>query len=285
MQRSQLAGRWYPGDPERLAGVVDAYLTAADAEPDPALRAVIVPHAGYEYSGRAAGAAFARIPRGRWRRAAVLAPSHFRLFSGAAVHPGEGFETPLGIVPVDREAAGHLTGFPGFHGDPAPYRGEHSLEIELPFLQRVDPELAIVPVLVGAGEGSFAELAPGLRALADDETLFVVSSDFTHYGKAFDYLPFPPSGAGEVAEGLRELDRGAIEAVCRLAPEELTAYVRRTGITICGRAPITAFLHSFRDSRLAGALVSYYTSLGVTGDYEHSVSYAAIVFAPSGAGA
>lgn len=280
IQPSNLAGTWYPADREELRGTVRELIDEARAQTDDRVCALVVPHAGYRYSGRCAGAAYARLPRGRWRRTAILAPSHYQFFAGGAVFPGSGFETPLGIVEVDRAGAQSLGNFSGFFLSGAPYDREHSLEIQLPFLQVVDPDLRVIPILVGADvrNQSFSELAPGLRELDDGETLFVVSSDFTHYGASFDYLPFPPVDPGQVAAGLRRLDEAAIDLVCGGDASGFEAYVERTGITVCGRAPIAAFLHSA--SKLAGELVAYTTSLDVTGDYEHSVSYAAIVFNP-----
>ena len=272
---SQIAGTWYPGDARELAHAIDGFLDCADGAPDESLRALVVPHAGVRYSGKAAGAGYARVPRGRFRRVVLLAPSHYHHFEGGAVFTGDGFETPLGTVAVD-PSANELAGAPGFVATAAPYAREHAVEIQLPFLQRIDAELRLVPVLVGS-EKRLADLTPGLRSLQDDETLFVVSSDFTHYGAAFDYLPFPPSNGVEVAAHLRELDSGAIEPVCRVDPEAFESYVRTTGITVCGRAPIGAFLRAC-PAGLEGSLVSYYTSLDVTGDFEHSVSYAAIAF-------
>jgi len=278
-----LAGRWYPADRADLRSEVERLL----GEPcvDPALRAVIVPHAGYAYSGRVAGAGFARIERGRWRRAVVVAPSHFHRFDGAAVFPGKGFRTPLGVVAIDREAAARLAARPPCALAAAPYAGEHSLEIELPFLQLADPALPVVPVLVGAGdeESTLAAIGRELRLLDDGHSLFVVSSDFTHYGEQFDYLPFPPDDPATVASEIRALDFGAIEPIRRGDPEAFADYVERTGITVCGRGPIRAFLH-LAAGALAGELVSYATSLDVTGDHEHSVSYASIAFHPASAG-
>jgi len=284
IQRSNLAGTWYPADPEELRAEVTRCLGDSRGE-DGELGAMIVPHAGYRYSGRAAGAAFAKLTPGRWRRAVVVAPSHYHAFDGAAVFPGTGFATPLGIVPVDQAGARMLMESPLFAADPRPYAREHSLEIELPFLQVVDPALSIVPVLVGSHDDAvrLAALGRALGALDDHETLFVVSSDFTHYGSQFGYLPFPPDGPDSVAAELRRLDFGAIEPIRRGDAQGFASYVNATGITVCGRGPITAFLH-FGAERLAGELLEYYTSLDVTGDYEHSVSYAAIAFRPTRGG-
>src|SRR5262249_7995896 len=156
------------------------------------LRAILVPHAGYRYSGSTAGTAFAKLGRGRWRRAVVVAPSHYRRFAGAAIFPGDGFETPLGIVSVDRDGARRLAAASLFAADARPYAAEPALEIEPPSLQVVDPALTVVPVLVGSHDAvdELATLGRGLAVLDDDETVFVISSDFTHYGKSFGYLPF-----------------------------------------------------------------------------------------------
>jgi AmmeMemoRadiSam system protein B len=286
IQRSNLAGTWYPADPDELRAEVNRCLGGQRGE-DGELGAMIVPHAGYRYSGPAAGAGFAKLAPGRWRRAVVVAPSHYHAFDGAAVFPGSGFATPLGVVRVDREGTGALMQSPLFAADARPYAREHSLEIELPFLQVVDPALQVVPVLVGSHDDAaqLAALGRALGALDDRETLFVVSSDFTHYGAQFGYLPFPPDGPESVAAELRRLDFGAIEPIRRLDAEGFASYVAATGITVCGRGPITAFLYA-ANRRLAGELLEYYTSLDVTGDYEHSVSYAAIGFraAPGAAG-
>ncbi len=280
IQRNNLAGTWYPADAVELRDTIRSFLDESRAEVDNSVRALVAPHAGYRYSGRCAGAAYARIPRGRWRRTAILAPSHYHAFAGGAVFPGSGFETPLGIVEVDRPAAQALGQSPGFFPSDVPYGREHSLEIQLPFLQVVDPNLRVIPILIGIEppSRSFSDLTPGLRDLDDGQTLFVVSSDFTHYGASFDYLPFPPSDPHQVAEALRLLDGEAIDLVCHMDAEGFEAYVQRTGITVCGRAPILAFLYSAPE--LVGDVVRYLTSLDLTGDYEHSVSYAAIVFRP-----
>src|SRR5262245_2530759 len=105
---ANLAGSWYPADPDELRAEVERSL-GDEPRADPALRAIIVPHAGYRYSGDTAGAAFARVGRARWRRAVVIAPSHYHVFTGAAVYPGTGFATPLGVVRVDRQATRTLT--------------------------------------------------------------------------------------------------------------------------------------------------------------------------------
>ena len=280
IKSASLAGSWYPADPGELRLEIERCL-GDERGGDDTLRAILVPHAGYRYSGPTAGSAFAKLDPGRWRRAVVVAPSHYRTFAGAAIFPGDGFETPLGVVSVDRDGTRRLAAASLFAADARPYAREHALEIELPFLQVVDPALTVVPVLVGSHDAGdeLAMIGRGLANLDDDETLFVISSDFTHYGRSFGYLPFPPRDAEAVAAEIRRLDFGAIAAIGRGDAAAFADYVRSTGITVCGRGPIQAFL-SFARGRFDSDLSAYRTSLDVTGDFEHSVSYAALLFHP-----
>jgi MEMO1 family protein len=279
IKRSQLAGRWYAAAAAELRVQVDALLEQpAPLSPTGVLAGLVVPHAGYIYSGRAAGAGYICLRNGAYRRAVILAPSHFVGFRGVAVLDADAFETPLGVVPVDRSGLGLLIGRPLVRVDAAPFDGEHALEIQLPLLQRVLPAVSVVPALVGdltmEDQGVVAEV---FRRLVDDTTLFIISSDFVHYGGRFGYLPFPADGAERVRAGLKELDMAAIDQVCAGDAAAFGRYVAETGATICGRLPIAVFLR-MHARRSAGHLLRYYTSLDVTGDYEHSVSYASIAF-------
>jgi AmmeMemoRadiSam system protein B len=278
----RFAGSWYQGSPAGLERQTSALLDSADV---PAIAGapvgVIVPHAGYQYSGATAAVAY-RSVRGRpYRRAVILAPSHHSRFRGAATLDVDAFATPLGEIPVDRAALELIADQPLVREDARPYRDEHAIEIQLPLLQRVLPAVAIVPLLVGGLESSdLADFATVLARLAGHETLFVVSSDFTHYGSSFGYLPFPPAGAEPVRKQLRELDMGAINCVVAGDVGAFLRYVTETGATICGREPVAAFL-TWGGRSLSGSLLAYTTSLDLTGDFEHSVSYAAIAFVAS----
>jgi len=279
IKRSTLAGRWYPGTASGLrAGVEQLLAAAVPASPPGALLGLVVPHAGYAYSGRAAAAGYACAAGGGYERVVLLAPSHYTGFRGVAVLDVDGFETPLGVVPVDRAGRAHLRDAALVDDRPEAFENEHALEIQLPFLQLVLPAATVVPALVGdLGPGDAAALGSVFAGLAGDRTLFVVSSDFVHYGWRFDYVPFPSAGAEAVRTGLHGLDMGAIERVCRGDGAGFERYVAETGATICGRHPIEVFL-AMPPVPHCGHLVTYYTSLDVTGDFEHVVSYASIVF-------
>ncbi len=281
VKRTQLAGSWYPADAQRLRQQVEELLRQHRGPSSGALQGLIVPHAGYVYSGRAAAAGYARLRAGEYGRVVILAPSHFAGFHGMALLEADGFETPLGVVAIDRTGVELLRDADLYESNAPAFQGEHALEIQLPFLQQVLPDASVVPVLVG--ELSLAEFpiaAAALHRLMDATTLFVVSSDFVHYGWRFGYLPFRASEAEQVRRDLRALDMGAITRVCAGDADGFQAYLAETGATICGAAPITLFL-TMHGRGTPGELLIYYTSLDVTGDFEHCVSYASIAFARS----
>jgi hypothetical protein len=271
-----LAGTWYPAAAAELRRTVDRLLAEA---PEPAAAGVagaIVPHAGYRYSGTVAAAAYRYLRRDPRRRAVVLAPSHRHDYRGIAVPDADAFETPLGIVPIEPLARSRGRGL--VRVDTGPFHDEHSLEIQLPFLQCSMPGATVVPLLCGSlTAADYREAAELLEDLAGDDTVFLVSSDFTHFGARFGYEPFRPRNAEHARDLLRELDMGAIDPALRGDAAAFRDYIERTGATVCGRVPIMVFL-SWAGPRLRGRILSYATSLDVTGDYDHCVSYAALAY-------
>jgi AmmeMemoRadiSam system protein B/AmmeMemoRadiSam system protein A len=273
VRESVLAGTWYPSDPTELASYVDGLLDGVVAEPpQEPVRALIVPHAGYVYSGETAAEVFARVRGRAYRRVLVLAPSHRVGFEGVSIADVDAYETPLGMVPLDTRAIAGLRKSPLVISEAAAHAREHAIEIELPMLQRaLAPGWKLLPVLVGEiARDQYPMLAELLRPLADAETLVVVSSDFTHYGLRFGYLPFPPDEAAP--ERIRALDEGAVERILAHDGPGLLDYQTETGITICGYRPLALFLHMLpADARVQR--VAYTTSGELTGDWSHSVSY------------
>ena len=282
VKHSELAGTWYAPDAATLRAQLDHLFEAAPVLqghlPRAALAGLIVPHAGYAYSGRAAALGYTCLVRNSYRRAVILAPSHHVSFPGLAVLDVDSFEHPCGQVAVDAAGVAALAAHPLVRVDPEAFQGEHAIEIQLPLLHRVRPDIHVVPLLVGTltVEDQTA-LAPVLSQLRDAETVFIVSSDFVHYGWRFAYVPFAADGLENVRAGLRALDMGAIERICEGDALGFRQYVAATGATICGRLPIETFL-TMHQARTPGRLLTYYTSLDLTGDYEHSVSYATIAF-------
>jgi len=267
--RSSLAGQWYPADATLLKEQLDGFLAGFDSEPLNDVIAVILPHAGYQYSGSTAIKALAGARR-QYHRIVVIGPTHRVSMPEICSLPRVShYETPLGEVPLDQAFVDALVAQPGFEHIPPAHEGEHSVQIELPLLQHLFGDFRLVPIV--AGQLSFAtsqRVAATLKGLLDSDTLIVVSSDFTHYGPRFEYVPF----AEDIAGNLRRLDLGAYTHIEARDAPAFIRYQEETGATICGRVPI-AILLSMLDQSHTCHLVEYTTSGRLTGDYRNSVSY------------
>jgi len=276
-RESALAGAWYPGDPQELAEYVDGLLDgAAGAVAEMPVRALIVPHAGYRYSGATAAEVFAMVRGSEYKRVFVLAPSHRSGFRGLSIADVRAYETPLGLVPLDRPAVAALRKSDLVDTDPTAHAREHAIEIELPMLQRaLKPGWQLVPVLVGRMDAAdYRKAADLVRPLLEDGTLVVVSSDFTHFGPRFGYMPFALDGA--TPGRIRSLDEGAIERVLAADATGFLDYKSETGITICGFRPLALLLHLIPDDARVQR-IAYATSGDLTGEWENSVSYVSML--------
>ena len=263
---SPIAGTWYPGDAGQLAKNIDRLLEGeSKAEPHAELVGVIVPHAGHRYSGTVAGNAFSLFRGLTPEIVAVVSPMH-NLAPGQVLTSGHAaYQTPLGNIPVDQEAVRMLSGAlkarTGFALYPLRNDREHSLEIELPFLQRALGEFRLLPVMIlDQRESTAHALGDALgETLAGRKALLVASSDLSHF--------FPDAVARQMdAEMMRRVERFDPEAVIRAEDEEAAS--------ACGRAAIAAVLWA---SRALGAdrvsLLAYANSGDVTGDKSSVVGY------------
>jgi len=188
---SAIAGSWYPADPQELAGMIDEMLGAEPAV-DGAPIALLVPHAGYVYSGLVAAAGFRQLTRGEYDVAVIIASDHqMPLSAPISVWAEGGFETPLGVVPVDADLARALIqADPRITFDPTAHDGEHPIEIELPFLQRVCPRCRIVPILMGSDDETTVQVLSDalLQSLPGRRAVVVASSDLSHYPRREDAI-------------------------------------------------------------------------------------------------
>jgi hypothetical protein len=262
-----VAGSWYPGTAPSLGAAVDGYLaqTTRDAIGD--LVAIVAPHAGLMYSGPVAAHAY-RLLVGRTFDVAVLVgPSHFLGFDGVAVHASGGFATPYGVVAVDADCAAALMGAaPLVHEHPRAHTREHSLEMQLPFLQRVAPGIKIVPLLMGRQTADTARaLADGLAAvLRGRNALLVASTDLSHYHDA----------ATAAA-----LDAVVIDHVAQFSPDGLQAVLEARPEHACGGGPMVAVMRAARDLGARDAVVLQYADSGdVSGDKSAVVGYLSAAF-------
>jgi AmmeMemoRadiSam system protein B/AmmeMemoRadiSam system protein A len=279
IRRAQVAGSWYPGDKAQLAAYIDGLLASAPSRKiDGNITALISPHAGYRFSGKAAAAGYVLL-RGRdIRRVVVLAISHHFPLRGVSIPDVTHFETPLGLIPVDGAAVARLRRTSVVDAVPDAELDEHSLEMQLPLLQRVLPSFTLVPMLVGdMRDADYVELASALAEIVDAHTLVVASSDFTHRGDNYHYEV--PAGKGTLQERLARVDDGSVAQILKLNRRGLLAHADKTGTTICGLHPIALLLELLgRFPGMRGQVISRYTSGDVTSDWSSTVTYVDIAF-------
>jgi len=255
-----VAGMFYPEAPSALGVAVRDYLAQAAPRPSgkPATpKALIVPHAGYVYSGPVAASAYARIAAGRAtiRRVVLLGPVHRVPIRGLALPAAKAFSTPLGTVEIDSAAAAEALALSQVQTSEAAHALEHSLEVQLPFLQTLLENFRIVPFAVG--DATAAEVAEVIdRLWGGPETLILVSSDLSHYH------PY-----GEA----RAIDRGTVEEILAM-----TSAIDHE--QACGATPINGFAVCARRRGLAGELLDLRNSGDTAGDRSRVVGYAAFAF-------
>jgi AmmeMemoRadiSam system protein B/AmmeMemoRadiSam system protein A len=284
--RSQLAEMgWYASDVKALNEQIDGLFQQAQAKPIDNVIALILPHAGYAYSGRTAAACI-KTTNKQYKRIIVMGPTHrLPMEEILSVPTATYYQTPLGQIPLDVEFINKLLRYSIFRHVPQAHeygRGgqEHSVQIELPLLQHGQKNFELVPIVAGqCSRETVAKAAAILKSLVDEDTLVVASSDFTHYGPNYGYVPFKE----DVPEQIKKLDMGAYEYVAKLDGPGFLGYRRKTGETICGYVPIATLLSMLSEPDQAH-LVQYASSGEMTGDYTNSVSYLSVAFSGTWAG-
>ena len=267
-RRPAVAGSFYPSNPDRLGALIDACLEEASGEVKPGDPVgVIAPHAGYVYSGPVAGYAFRRI-NPDVRRVVVLAPSHRGRFQGAAIVPEGCSETPLGDVAIDGEISAALASRARFASIREAHELEHSLEVQVPFLQRVLGTFAIVPVIIGTTDlGICREIAAGLHATLGDggvKTAVVISTDLSHYH------PY---------DAAKSLDRRFIDAVTTMDEERVSEVIASGRAEACGEGPVIAGMALCKAmGATRAALLRYANSGDTAGSRDQVVGYFAASF-------
>jgi hypothetical protein len=270
---------WYQQDKNRLDKQLEDYLVIAqkyfDVHTDPAtIRALIAPHASYAFVGLCAATAYQALlqkdvhkphyksqKNGIIKRVIVLAPSHYASFKNIALPNFTLYQTVLGDLPVDQEAIAQLGKKTSlFKINPEAYRQEHALEMQLPFLQKTVANFKLVPLIIGTlTTNDLPEIVSGLKEIIDDTTLLVLSSDFVHYGRNFDYTPFHD----HILDRIRLIDSRVVQALASLSPKLFDEAIQQTRATVCGREPLRIFLALVEAGTYQGLesrLTCYYTS-------------------------
>lgn len=251
-----VAGMFYPADPDDLRDAVCGFL--ADCQRGAAPKAMIVPHAGYIYSGPVAATAYARLSAAAdtIRRVVLLGPSHYVGFHGLAATEADFFTTPLGSIPLDKAAIKSITHLPQVLVLEQAHVREHSLEVQLPFLQTVLKEFKLVPLVVGEAEPD--EVSEVLEVLwGGAETLIIISSDLSHY---HDYIT------------AQAMDRAASKAIEELLPDALS------DDQACGHNPVKGLLKAAAHHGLHTTTLDLRNSGDTAGSRERVVGYGAYAF-------
>jgi len=261
-----VAGRFYPGEPARLSAQLDSFLADQTHAERICARACLVPHAGYIYSGAVAAAVYLRVEIPA--RVILTGPRHFPRGAPLAILSEGAWQTPLGLAQINQGLARKIAhACPLLREDQVAHSAEHSLEVQVPFLQRLAPAFTFVPIVLGAVP--YDELETLGRALAKviredpEPILLIASSDMNHY---------------EPDAVTRVKDRKAIEPLLSLEPRELYDTVRREDISMCGYGAAVAMLTAVRQlGATQGTLVRYATSGEASGDFDQVVGYAGII--------
>ena len=262
-----VAGQFYPGNPRELSALIERYTAQEKLQEKVKVKACLVPHAGYVYSGAVAGAVFGRVSLPK--KILVVGVRHYPQGEALAILSEGTWRTPLGDVPIETPLAMRLRKeCTALREDSVAHSREHSLEVELPFLQVLAPGFSFVPVALGTLRyAEFKEMGEGLaRVLQEtqEEILIVTSSDMNHY---------------EDDETTRKKDGMAIERMLKLDPKGLYEVCREKHISMCGLGPAVSTLIAMNHLGVRKAeLVCYATSGDVSGNRDEVVGYAGITF-------
>ena len=269
-----VAGTWYPGDSVTLASAIDQHFECVTGRVTGDIIALVSPHAGLMYSGPVAAHAYRQLEGRAYDVIVLVGPSHHVGFEGVAVAARGVFETPLGDIEVSADDADMIIASCRVVSEvPAAHRREHSIEMQLPFLQRVLPGVPIVPLVMGhQSRATVNALAEGLAsAMASRRALLVASSDLSHYHD---------SHRAEL------LDRVIVDAIDRFDPEAVERALAREPGHACGGGPIVSVMRAARALGAADARVLCYADSGaVSGDTSAVVGYCAAVLGTFGAAA
>jgi AmmeMemoRadiSam system protein B len=258
IRQPAVSGLFYPDDPDTLRSAVNGFLAEAPVQEYELPKAIIVPHAGYIYSGPVAACVYARLARGHEsiERVVLLGPSHRVPFYGLAATGVSCYRTPLGDIEIDQQSVARVLELPQVVKLDDAHASEHSLEVQLPFLQMLLDDFKLVPLVVGdATDEEVAEVLERLRG--GPETLIVISSDLSHYN---DYAT------------ARRMDQATSESIVSLQPERL-GYE-----DACGRIPVSGLLLQAKQRGLRGELVDLRNSGDTAGDKQRVVGYGAYAF-------
>jgi hypothetical protein len=282
-----VAGQFYEQNQDKLLRQIkDAFLSVRGPRELPnknrkgQIKGIISPHAGYAYSGACASHGYKALAEAEAADLyIILGPSHNGFHKSC--YSEDDWDTPLGLLDSDDDF-GHILGDDLIDLIPFPHKEEHSIEVQLPFLQfacdDIKKDLKFMPIIIS--EIDYEETAKDLiKAIKEYEKkgkkiIIIASSDFTHYGASYGYVPFEK----KVKDSMYNLDKAAIDLILKLDSDGFLNYCEKTRATICGKYPIYVMIEIMKAKKAKAELLQYYTSADIAGDYASAVGYASILF-------
>lgn len=276
------AGSWYPARKNDLnilmqrlsVDAQDAFAMQADTDE---IRAIIAPHAGYIFSGKVAAAVYNLVADMKVNRIIILGPSHELPFEGIAVPTFIQYRTPLGTLVVDINAITTLKRDRIVVSGNEYFKPEHSIEMQLPFIQRSIPRAHIIPIVVGSlSNEQVTHVASLLKPFITPKTLVIISSDFTHYGKNFSYVPFTQN----IILNIEQLDSAVLHPIQHQQRADFEHVIETTHDTVCGYNPIRILLELIKQDAFGPVttrLVAHDSSYSIDNDPRRIVSYASLI--------
>jgi MEMO1 family protein len=267
IRQPAVSGLFYPADPTLLSLTVDRLL---DDQPAARLAgrplAIVSPHAGYAYSGPTAAAAYAVLRGIPFRTAVIVSPSHREYFNGISVYDGDAYRTPLGLINVDVELREKLLEHKGvIVSSPLGHRDEHAVEVQLPFIQRINPEAKVLPIVMGDQRGEYCLiLARALAGILTPDCMLIASSDLSHFHDQGQALG---------------RDRIIADDIASMQPMRLLDHLTEQKSEACGGGPIAVVMTAAQALGADGGTVLHQCTSGdVTGDMQRVVGYLSAAF-------
>ncbi|MCC7568192.1 MAG: AmmeMemoRadiSam system protein B [Candidatus Methanofastidiosa archaeon] len=283
-RRSAAAGTFYPGSDASLAAMVDGLFAEAGygrpAKPGSGMVCGVCPHAGYPYSGPMAVRFYGELATAMPSRVILLGPNHTgRGRAPLSIMTEGSWHTPLGDVPIDSALATAILGnAETMADDPAAHAMEHSLEVQLPFLQRLGRAFSIVPIALNIQDlDSAIEVSRAIRTSCSDDVAVIASSDLVHFGQRYGYAPVSGT-TGEIIEWVERNDRQVLTMIVEKDVDGLYDFIATLNYTMCGYGPCAAVMLLAAHFGLEGTVLGYTNSYQRTGDPDLIVGYGSVLF-------
>ena len=267
---------WYPTDPVELVSVITKHYTTSTDN----VRAVIAPHAGYKYCGETFSRGMGRINSNQtYDKVFIIGPSHHRSVRNTA-YVCDTFKwigTALDLCEIDTQTSTLLGNKDHFELDSEILYPEHSIQLHIPFIQHTLPDVPVVPIIIGEMDQHVEHsIADTIKSVSTENSLFMISSDFTHHGEKFNYTPFVDQP--DIKQQIRDFDKNVIDLIVSNDHHAYREYINSNNNTICGRHAISLLLNIIAGENLTVQEQDYSMSGDLTGDYSNNVSYASIIF-------